>query len=137
MTRLIKFRVWNTYAKCFYPRDHFALDMDGIELQKMVSCEHHQEVFSRNPGGQESMVFMQFTGLKDKNGKEIYEGDILMHADTKYEVEFDNAQFLFRFQWEDKRNHWFSFNEMGFTVKKTHPESEIIGNIYENPELIK
>jgi len=69
----------------------------------------------------------QFTGLKDKNGTEIYEGDIL-HQDnySDWVVEWHNTGF-------------YIYNvcnpEMHFVLVKS--DREVIGNIYENPELIK
>jgi len=64
---------------------------------------------------------MQYTGLKDKNGKEIYEGDIIKHS---YRVR--NTVI----KWDDKRAGWSMGGYNNDTV-------EVIGNIYENPELLK
>lgn len=71
---------------------------------------------------------MQFTGLKDKNGKEIYEGDIFQDEEDGYcdFVEWDDTYF----GWTTHK--WFLPNEM-----MNLEEMEIIGNIYENKELLK
>ena len=71
-------------------------------------------------------VFMQYTGLKDKNGKQIYEGDIL-----KCELYFGAVEWI-----ED----WAMFainNDRLESLILWASVSEIIGNIYENPELLK
>ncbi len=82
---------------------------------------------------------MQYTGLKDKNGKPIYEGDILQHVwdsgnsyiqDTISEVKFSNGCFIA----DDKKRADFPV-----AIHSTCPSAtvEVIGNIHQNPELLK
>ena len=64
----------------------------------------------------------QFTGLNDKNGKEIYEGDILQRGTTISDVVWEDCGFKLR---------------KGNSVCDVNKPIEIIGNIYENPELLE
>ena len=66
-----------------------------------------------------SAEVMQFTGLKDKNGKEIYEGDIVKNIDRVFEVTFKDGYFS------------IIHNKKGLLY------CEVIGNKYENSELLK
>lgn len=71
---------------------------------------------------------MQYTGLKDKNGKEIYEGDILQNDwnHNKFIVEWGEGEYPHQSDADSTVNKW--------NVK--YGGCEIIGNLYENPELI-
>lgn len=69
----------------------------------------------------------QYTGLKDKNGKEIYEGDIL--KGTFYGFPIIEHDYVFSVYWDERHK--------SFMTDYFEPtECEVIGNIYENPELI-
>ena len=82
----------------------------------------------------ENIITVQYTGLKDKNGKEIYEGDIVEYKTKFYDRLKEHKTII---KWEDDLEH-NGFGEpfaMGYIFRGF--DIEIIGNIYENPELIK
>ena len=93
---------------------------------------------------------IQYSGLKDKNGKLIYEGDILdLYVSTKklyrYQVKFEIGSFMLVSKDEifDFRNIWndnvYPLSQLYFEYQNEENsiwECEIIGNIYENPELL-
>jgi uncharacterized phage protein (TIGR01671 family) len=126
--REIKFRAWDKQKESMHPVT--AVHFDGhvvVPELTTVSC-----IF------QPHYILMQYTGLKDKNGKEIYEGDIIRFPDVSVfqcgYVEFDAGEYHL---YVDKKTK-FEFGEnadhsIGYTSKV---EREVIGNIYENPELL-
>ena len=80
----------------------------------------------------ENIVLMQSTGLKDKNGKEIFEGDIVLVLDSPYTVFYDNEKGSYRLKPHDDRwnvDYMSNFSHGG--------NFEVVGNIYENPELLE
>jgi uncharacterized phage protein (TIGR01671 family) len=95
---------------------------------------------------------IQFTGLKDKNSKEIFEGDILKCKRTKisHKDEFDWAGGIKTFFKNSVIEWWESFSNIGYRLRDgkgktmmvkpsslSKMEVEVIGNIYENPELLE
>ena len=93
-------------------------------------------------------ILMQSTGLKDKNGKLIYEGDLLKpfeEEDERVEVVWDEekARFGLMIQWTDPC-YWNGLYEETKTGRDYYElddycveDFEVIGNIYENPELLE
>ncbi len=83
------------------------------------------------------IVLMQCTGLKDKNGKLIYEADIVKYKDEVYDlcigrIKKDNAHYELQYYTGEKYG-WFSH----ILFKQYIKNIEVIGNIYENPELLE
>ena len=78
------------------------------------------------------LILMQYTGLHDKNGKEIYEGDIVKYRDSRGQhiekVIFDKGCFY-------AGMHWGSSTRVAPKLINTRI-TEVIGNIYDNPELL-
>lgn len=66
----------------------------------------------------------QYTGLKDKNGKEIWEGDIFSDGAFTYEVRYEGTGFV------------MILDGQAYTMD-TRPTKIVIGNIHDNPELLK
>jgi uncharacterized phage protein (TIGR01671 family) len=81
------------------------------------------------------LVLMQYTGLKDKNGVEIYEGDLLRlwREDGEYykPLEVHYCALWCQFVVEDVQN------KEQFGIRQDFEEFEVIGNIHSNPELIE
>ena|ERR1700682_4160812 len=112
--REIKFRAWDADAqKMFVPN---AISNDG----KAVI------ILSKNEGCKYDSPLMQFTGLHDKNRNEIYEGDIVKRGDIgKSVVGFAEGAFVL----EEGENE---------PIAHYHHETwKVIGNIYENPQLLE
>ena len=121
-----KFRFWHTPSEkmldCYGFNEHytFADTLDGIGTEY-------------NPCKTSDCVLMQCTGLRDKNGKLIYEGDILWILCTESHIGvvcWDNEKAYYRINGKG-----VAYN----VLQVLHSEFafEVIGNIYENPELLE
>jgi uncharacterized phage protein (TIGR01671 family) len=91
-------------------------------------------IFAWKDEENQPMEIMQYTGLKDKNGKEIYEGDILKGYGkeiTRYVVAFTNGSFDLYHNF----GRWGLLHRM-YELDMRDMPPEIIGNIHENPDLL-
>lgn len=137
--RIIKFRVWDKINKkmtCsrygwFLHPETYSIDF-GINIGDDITPERKIEEFE----------IMQYTDLKDsnKNGKEIYEGDII---DVKWNGFGIGANFKSTVVWENidtafgvwtTKGGWHSLGDLDYNEALF---IEVIGNIYENPELLE
>lgn len=119
-----KYRVWNKELQTM-------LDVSLIDLKKGVLVGEHWEFGETNFMSFDEIVLMQSTGLLDKNGKEILEGDILGTKDGLLNgvVEYRSDLGM----WTNSLIRYNNFERL-CTVANSR---EIIGNIYENPELLE
>ena len=140
MGREIKFRAWDLEERRVWLDVHKlydsiepGCDSFGALLTKRLADEDECSLAARN-----RFEVMQFTGLLDKNGREIYEGDIIHHAAYSpmgiFGVNFGE------YQDENGLRHtgWYLLNEIDEEplVALDSSEIEIIGNVWENPELV-
>lgn len=122
MNRIIKFRAWLIDAKKWYN-----VDITDSSSVGVLNVNYKYEL-------------CQFTGLLDKNGKEIYEGDV-MHGG------FEGHKSNRVVKWSDQNGAFFVLSNSAtekvdwddcLTAERINiAEYEVIGNIYENPELLK
>lgn len=133
--REIKFRAWLKYGKETVDGKEI-VDVEEIDfMNKVINYidndyeNNRQEIIGAYF---EDIELMQYTGLKDKNNKEIYEGDILSDGNDEkpYKVIFENGSFRAEFEGD--------FEEYSFDLIDVVAQGcEVVGNIYENSELLK
>jgi len=139
--REIKFRAWDKKYNMMIQAESFQRDqmwISGIgEVFEIGEWSDYGGGGKTEDDCSDQYILMQYTGLKDKNGKEIYEGDIIStDLDRPFNiVVFRNGAFMF--QCHDNGKDYYDYM---FSVDEESDRweyGEVIGNIYENPELMK
>ena len=128
-----KFRAWIKTENCFADYiESIRFYINEIDLCWGGICESDCFDF-------DDIILMQSTGLKDKNGQEIFEGDIITNGIDRTDVK--NHQTLGFYTVLDGREYFFaggiSFADFEEDAEEFSEAVEIIGNVYENPELLE
>lgn len=126
--REIKFRVWDSFRRKMVGPDRWGnelvMDMDG-ELKWYAESDYQGGRLDL--AGTMDLILMQYIGIKDKNGKEIYEDDVILHGTGELRA--------------PGHVRWCEYSH-GFKVFRDASRydiyaPEVIGNLYENPELLQ
>lgn len=130
---LLRFRAWVKEDKEMWPVHAIVFDNKTVWVE---------EPDDENPSGClyfDDVIIMQSTGLKDKNGKEIFEGDVVQYqntkvpsADSKGVIRYFDNWAMFGIDIEHNEPRALFFNGLS-----DHISLDVVGNIYENPELLE
>ena len=126
MNREIKFRIWDIENKEMLKVQELDFEPTFYGGRIAIRPDQYNDYFDT-----EDMILMQYTGLNDKNGKEIYEGDIVGYNKIKWIVKWNKHRMGFSLYPTTKQ----LYDEMPINVEN-ELGFKILGNIYDNPELL-
>lgn len=127
--RQIKFRAWDERRKKMWSADEMGQDQltlspDGRGFINVNGTSTRLSTYLP------FLIPLQYTGLLDKGGKEIYEGDLVRFKGLEKIV------YIGEVYWNDKKLHYSVQGELCHCALKIDEKYKVIGNIYENPELL-
>ena len=131
---MIKFRAWYKEGnRMILPKYLHSIDLLKEQVTERTKCKY---TFSLHSIPFDKVELLQSTGLKDKNGKEIFEGDVVRQVRTQPTKENETITGVVTML----EGAWSIVNDnkqLASVLWSETAENEIIGNIYENPELLE
>lgn len=124
MSRPIKFRAWHK------------------EANEMLYDQQPGDCLVWGKQGQ-LLEVMQYTGLQDRNGKEIWEGDVVRYPDAYMgcaDGDWEEVVSVGEIKWDDDQAQFYVTNRESIDTEdfwEAIDEAEVIGNVYEHPHLLK
>lgn len=108
----------------------FIIETEKLQEVWKMRFYETEELYINEYYGQD-FILMQSTGVYDKHGVEIFEGDIVKFKDELYQIEFKSYRFK-------AKDFWLTYQDVpdDFFSEVAYKQCEVIGNVHENPELL-
>lgn len=127
MSRAINFRVWHTPTATMHHYLKAKFGPKGINVTLSGKFKDVEEPTTLTVPNKD-LEIMQFTGIKDRNGTPIFEGDVVEYESLDTVTAMKNRIVI---EWDERRGE----ASIGFHIPAVRELLEVIGNVYENPEL--